>query len=157
MTDASAVKDIARKAIDAASATLFDISERMHAEVELAFEEWKAQVWQCAALKAAGFTAEEGLGSLKTAFRATVRRAAAADRVVAVELVIDDGEHRPRIVGVESVACGEVDAARRLHRVGRVIAFVEVGRVVAEEVHGLLAFEVRQAQDLTFTHDAGPG
>jgi amidohydrolase len=72
MTGPSATKDKACRAIDAVSATLFDISTRMHAEVELAFEEVKAQAWQCAALKAAGFTVEEGLGSLKTAFRATV-------------------------------------------------------------------------------------
>jgi amidohydrolase len=72
VTEASAVKDAARQAIDAAAAVLFDISARMHAEVELAFEEVKAQAWQCAALSNAGFAVEEGLGSLKTAFRATV-------------------------------------------------------------------------------------
>jgi amidohydrolase len=72
MTETSAVKKAACQAIDAASATLFDISNKMHADVELAFEEVKAQAWQCAALKAAGFRVEEGLGSLKTAFRATV-------------------------------------------------------------------------------------
>jgi amidohydrolase len=44
----------------------------MHAEVELAFNEFKAQRWLCDALKGAGFTVEEGLGSLKTAFRGTV-------------------------------------------------------------------------------------
>jgi amidohydrolase len=72
MTDLQTAKTAARQAIDAVSAALFDISNRMHADVELAFEEVKAQAWQCAALKAAGFTVEEGLGSLKTAFRATV-------------------------------------------------------------------------------------
>ena len=72
MTDIATTKDAARKAIDAASAVLFGISARMHAEVELAFEEVKAQAWQCAALRDAGFKVEEGLGSLKTAFRATV-------------------------------------------------------------------------------------
>jgi amidohydrolase len=73
VNDPSALKAAAGEAIDAVAATLFDISARMHAEVELAFEEVKAQAWQCAALRAAGFTVEEGLGSLKTAFRATVR------------------------------------------------------------------------------------
>jgi amidohydrolase len=67
------VKQAARAAIDAAAPVLFDISARMHAEVELAFEEVKAQAWQCAALRTAGFAVEEGLGSLKTAFRATVK------------------------------------------------------------------------------------
>jgi amidohydrolase len=69
----SEIKAAARGAIDAAAPVLFDISARMHAEVELAFEEAKAQAWQCAALRNAGFTVEEGLGSLKTAFRATVK------------------------------------------------------------------------------------
>lgn len=72
MTDTSPIKDAARKAIDAVSPALFDISTKMHAETELAFEEVKAQAWQCKVLREAGFTVEEGLGSLKTAFRATV-------------------------------------------------------------------------------------
>lgn len=71
MTDVSALKKKACAAIDAASASLFDISAKMHAEVELAFEEVKAQGWQCAALRQAGLAVEEGLGSLRTAFRAT--------------------------------------------------------------------------------------
>jgi amidohydrolase len=81
VTEASAVKDAARRAIDAAAAVLFDISARMHAEVELAFEEVKAQAWQCAALSNAGFVVEEGLGSLKTAFRATVKSGKPGPRV----------------------------------------------------------------------------
>jgi len=68
----SEIKSAARSAIDASSAALFDISTKMHGEVELSFEEHKAQAWQCAALREAGFKVEEGLGSLKTAFRATV-------------------------------------------------------------------------------------
>ena len=71
MTDVAALKQAACAAIDAASATLFDISAKMHADVELAFEEVKAQAWQCKALRDAGLVVEEGLGSLKTAFRAT--------------------------------------------------------------------------------------
>jgi amidohydrolase len=81
MTETSAVKNVACRAIDAASATLFDISNKMHAEVELAFEEVKAQAWQCAALQAAGLKVEEGLGSLKTAFRATVASGKPGPRV----------------------------------------------------------------------------
>lgn len=71
MTDVAALKKTACQAIDAASRSLFDVSNRMHAEVELAFEEVKAQAWQCAVLREAGLAVEEGLGSLKTAFRAT--------------------------------------------------------------------------------------
>ncbi len=71
MSDVAALKKTACEAIDAVSPSLFDISSRMHAEVELAFEEVKAQAWQCAALRQAGLAVEEGLGSLTTAFRAT--------------------------------------------------------------------------------------
>ena len=81
MTDTTPLKATARAAIDAAAPALFDISTKMHGEVELAFEEWKAQAWQCAALKAAGFAVEEGLGSLKTAFRATVKSGKPGPRV----------------------------------------------------------------------------
>ena len=77
----SALKKAAQQAVDAAAATLFDISNKMHADVELSFEEVKAQAWQCAALKAAGFKVEEGLGSLKTAFRATISSGKPGPRV----------------------------------------------------------------------------
>ena len=81
MSGTSEIKQAAQQAIDAAAPVLFDISARMHAEVELAFEEVKAQAWQCAALRTAGFTVEEGLGSLKTAFRATVRSGKPGPRI----------------------------------------------------------------------------
>jgi amidohydrolase len=81
VNDPSALKAAAGEAIDAAAPVLFDISAKMHAEVELAFEEVKAQAWQCAALRAAGFTVEEGLGSLKTAFRATVKSGKPGPRI----------------------------------------------------------------------------
>jgi amidohydrolase len=81
MTEASILKDRVRQAIDSASAILFDISNKMHAEVELSFEEVKAQAWQCAALEAAGFKVERGLGSLKTAFRATMSSGKPGPRV----------------------------------------------------------------------------
>jgi amidohydrolase len=67
------LKKAACDAIDAARASLLDISARMHAETELSFEEHKAKAWQCAVLRDAGFAVEEGLGSLKTAFRGIVR------------------------------------------------------------------------------------
>lgn len=70
MSGVAALKATAKAEIDRAAPTLFEVSARMHAEVELAFEEFKAQRWLCAALREAGFALEEGLGTLKTAFRA---------------------------------------------------------------------------------------
>jgi amidohydrolase len=78
---AAAAKTAARAAIDAAAPKLIEISENMHGNVELAFEEVKAQRWLCDALKGAGFAVEEGLGSLKTAFRATMSSGRPGPRV----------------------------------------------------------------------------
>ena len=80
--------------------------------------------------------------------------AAAADRVMAAELVLDDREDRPGDVGIELVAGREEDRARRLHGVGRMVALLQVGGVVAKEVDRLLAFEVGNAQDLAPADDA---
>lgn len=68
--DSEALKQRACAAIDAARPSLVALSARLHGEVELAFEEHKAQGWLCDALGAAGFPVERGLGSLATAFRA---------------------------------------------------------------------------------------
>ena len=57
-------------AIDAADSRLFELSARLHAEVELAFEEHKAQACQCTLLRDASLQVQAGLGSLATAFRA---------------------------------------------------------------------------------------
>lgn len=73
MSALSLEKAAAAVAIDEAAPTLFAVSENMHGAVELAFEEVKAQRWLCDALRQAGFTVEEGLGSLKTAFRASIK------------------------------------------------------------------------------------
>src|SRR5690348_11102899 len=84
MTRGDAVNDIKKaacEAIDAASTSLFELSAKMHAETELSFEEVKAQAWQCAVLEAAGFAVERGLGSLKTAFRATMRSGKPGPRI----------------------------------------------------------------------------
>ena len=81
MSGPSETKQAARQAIDAAAPVLFDISTKMHAEVELAFEEVRAQAWQCAALRNAGFAVEEGLGSFKSAFRATARSGKPGPRI----------------------------------------------------------------------------
>ena len=81
MSVAGRQKAAARAAIDQAAPALFDISAKMHAEVELAFQEVKAQRWLCDVLKSEGFEVEEGLGSLSTAFRATVASGRAGPRI----------------------------------------------------------------------------
>jgi amidohydrolase len=71
--EASTQKAVALAAIDAALPTLIEASENIHDNVEYFFKEFKAQRWLCDVLKGAGFEVEEGLGSLKTAFRGRIK------------------------------------------------------------------------------------
>lgn len=75
MSGVADAKSAAAAAIDAAAPRLFEVSENLHANVELFFEEFKGQRWLCDLLKETGFTVEEGLGSLPTAFRGTAKSA----------------------------------------------------------------------------------
>ena len=58
-------------AIDAARGEILDLSHRIHANPEPAFEERQAATWIAAALRAHGFEVEHPAGSLETAIRAT--------------------------------------------------------------------------------------
>ena len=113
----SEMKSAARGAIDASSAALFDISTKMHGEVELSFEEFKAQAWQCAALRDAGFKIEEGLGSLKTAFRATADLDAARTAALPSSCEYDGLPVYGQSCGHNVVAAAGVGAAIGLARV----------------------------------------
>jgi amidohydrolase len=73
--DVVALKARAAAAIDAAAPRLFEVSENLHANVELFFKEFKGQRWLCDLLIESGFEVEEGLGSLPTAFRGTAKSA----------------------------------------------------------------------------------
>ncbi len=64
-------KDGVRERLNAARAGLVELSRRIHATPEIAYEEEKASVWLCEALDAAGFAVERGVAGLPTAFKAT--------------------------------------------------------------------------------------
>lgn len=81
MTDLGALKARAAAAIDAAAPRLIEVSENLHANVELYFQEYKGQRWLCDLLKAFDFTVEEGLGTLPTAFRGTARSGLPGPRI----------------------------------------------------------------------------
>ncbi len=81
MSDLTALKAKVAAAIDAAAPRLFEVSENLHANVELFFKEFKGQRWLCDLLKESGFAVEEGLGSLPTAFRGTVKSAKPGPRI----------------------------------------------------------------------------
>lgn len=50
----------------------YDLSHRIHANPEIAFEEIKACEWLCDELETSGFSVERGVGGLPTAFQAQV-------------------------------------------------------------------------------------
>src|SRR5262245_18453541 len=63
-------KAAARERIEAHAGELVDLSRRIHAHPELAFEEERACAWTADALQAAGLEVERGTGGLPTALRA---------------------------------------------------------------------------------------
>src|SRR5712671_1886007 len=64
-------KSAAQEQIAFAREGLFELSHRIHAHPELGFEEERASGWLCESLADAGFTVEEGICDLPTAFRAS--------------------------------------------------------------------------------------
>jgi amidohydrolase len=60
-------------AVEAARPGILDLSHRIHANPEPAFEEVQAATWIAAILSEAGFAVEHPAGSLATAIRATMR------------------------------------------------------------------------------------
>ena len=63
-------KAAARERFQSARQDLIELSHRIHAHPELAFQEEKASSWLCESLADAGFTVEKGICELPTAFRA---------------------------------------------------------------------------------------
>ncbi len=62
------VKEAARARLEAAREMLLELSHRIHANPEPAFQEFKAVEWLTKALSAAGFAVETGVCDLPTAF-----------------------------------------------------------------------------------------
>ena len=67
------VKGRVAAAVEGARDEIIDLSHRIHANPEPAFEEHQAATWVAEAMRAHGFTVEHPAGSLATAIRA-VRR-----------------------------------------------------------------------------------
>ena len=63
------LKARAAAAVDAASAEILELSHRIHAHPEPAFEEHQASAWVAEAIAMHGFTVEHPAGSLATAVR----------------------------------------------------------------------------------------
>ena len=65
------LKETARRRVDEATGELVELSHRIHAAPELAFEEHRASAWTADALERAGLSVERGVCDLPTAFGAT--------------------------------------------------------------------------------------
>jgi amidohydrolase len=70
VTNATALKDAARQAVEEGLPGLVELSHTIHDHPETAFEESRACVWTAEALAAGGFDVQEGVAGLPTAFRA---------------------------------------------------------------------------------------
>ena len=70
--DRARAKDAVRRRIHESGDPLVDLSHRIHARPELAFEEDRASAWVADALSTAGFDVRHGCYDLPTAVRATV-------------------------------------------------------------------------------------
>src|SRR5690606_25347676 len=65
------VKEAVRRTVREHADSLIELSHRLHAHPETAFEEHRAAAWLAETLGAAGFRVETGVGGLATAFTAT--------------------------------------------------------------------------------------
>jgi amidohydrolase len=70
-TTIAEIKATVREAIDKWQPKLIDLSERIHHNPEIKFEEYKASQWLSEAAEEAGFRVEKPIGGLETAFRAS--------------------------------------------------------------------------------------
>jgi amidohydrolase len=73
------VKQRVAEAVEAARDEIIDLSHRIHADPEPAFEEHHASAWVAEALRRHGFEVEHPAGSLATAVRATRRGGTGGD------------------------------------------------------------------------------
>lgn len=76
MTDLDSLKERAQAAIDAAHDRLVELSLKLHTHVELSLHEVNAAKWLSDVLESEGFRVQRGLGSLPTAFQASIGHAA---------------------------------------------------------------------------------
>jgi amidohydrolase len=65
------IKATVRETIDKLQPKLIDLSERIHRNPQIKFEEYKASQWLSEAAEEAGFQVEKPVGGLETAFRAS--------------------------------------------------------------------------------------
>jgi amidohydrolase len=140
--DVGALKKRACDAIDAASAELLALSQRIHDHPEVAFEETQASAWLVEFLRGHGFDATLGVGSLPTAFRAV---AGANSPAVAILAEYDALPGIGHGCGHNIIATTAAGAGLGVASVLRDLpGTVQVVGTPAEEVYGGKAIMIRE-------------
>ncbi len=112
-------------AIDAAAGELTDLSRRIHATPEIAFQERQASAWLSDTLQRHGFRVQRGVADLETAFRAEIQGKGTSPTVA----ILAEYDALPEIghacghnlISTAAIAAGIGLAAVREHLAGRVL------------------------------------
>lgn len=136
-SDVASLKDRASAAIDAAEERLVALSEYLHRNPELSFEEVKAAASVCEVLESHGFRIERPLGSLPTSFRADLHSERPHDYCMALLAEYDALPDLGHACGHNLIASWSVGAAIGVASVaGELPASLAVIGTPAEEVGG---------------------
>jgi amidohydrolase len=136
------LKERACAAIDAQADALIELSLRIHAHPEVAFEEKQASAWLGKFLGARGFGVTPGVGSLPTAFRAVAGDGSPAVAILAEYDALPGIGHG---CGHNIIATAAVGAGLGVRAViGDLAGSVQVIGTPAEEVYGGKAIMIRE-------------
>ena len=93
----------------------------------------------------------------RVAHGVALRRTGAAERIVAAAGVGGDGQHGVAFIGQQGGTRGQVDIALSTDGVVRVVTLLGIIGIVEQRVHRLVAFQVENAQHLSFGDAAHKG
>jgi len=140
--DVNELKARAIAAVDACAEELIELSLRIHAHPEVAFEEAHACAWLSAWLRGQGFEVTTGIAGLPTAFRATAGDGRPAVALVAEYDALPGIGHGCGHNIIATAAAGAGAAVRAV--IGDVGGSVQVIGTPAEEVYGGKAIMIRE-------------
>ena len=83
--------------------------------------------------------------------------ATAVDSVVPAHRIFNYRHQALTAIGIEHAAQPYEDIALDLHRVGGGVAVLRIGPVIAEEINGLLAFEIDDGENVVGRYAGAPG
>lgn len=132
--DAANLKARATAAIDARAAELIELSHRIHANPEIAYQEVQAAAWLTTYLADDGFAVTKGVAGLPTAFRASAGEGAPVVAILAEYDALPGIGHGCGHNIIATTATGAGIGVRAV--IGAVRGTVQVIGTPAEEVYG---------------------